>query len=226
MDTWPKWNAKKSPPVLEDTKGLYPNPKYKPNALQKVSKPKVDAAPKVTTPLPVVQPVPGVSMSLEGPTLLEQPIADSPADKKLTRITTTNTPLLFGGAPPHFLVDGPIVPEVPDEILHGDVEIGNSGALIKSNAPLIHPGARKVGKAGPLVMFEEPEVALSSVSEEDVSVSSEDASLDLEAAMAGIKGIQQDPAIIGQAPLKSIQSPTEIAKHFAVMGGMSHLERS
>src|SRR5437762_1858513 len=61
MDTWPKWSAKKSPPVPG---GLYPNPKYRPEPL----------LPPTNGEDPVY-----VSLS-HGPTLLSQRISGLPGE--------------------------------------------------------------------------------------------------------------------------------------------------
>ena len=77
MDTWPKWSAKKFPPVPG---GLYPNPKYRPEPL-----------------LPPTNGEDPVHVSLShGPTLLSQRISGLPGEAKTIAPSDTKVPMILG----------------------------------------------------------------------------------------------------------------------------------
>jgi len=105
MDSWPQWDASKSPPVLEDTINRYPNPKWRP--IKELSQPNVPAKPKVGVPPP--QPV--ISKSTEGPTLLNQPIADASKNVKLIERPDINKPQVLK-APTQTAINVPAILEV------------------------------------------------------------------------------------------------------------------
>jgi hypothetical protein len=212
MDSWPQWDASKSPPVLEDTKNRYPNPKWRP--IKELSQPKVPAKPKVE--VPPSQPV--LSKSLEGPTLLNQPIADASTKGKLNERPDINEPR----APPQAAINVPTILEAHPNLSKTNIQMPASDAPfapVRSGALSIHPATSKVVEVLPPMVGGLQGGSDLAVPGDVISTVSEESSFDIDAALAGIQGIPNAPEAIGQGVEKSIQSPGEITKHFATMWG-------
>jgi hypothetical protein len=70
--------------------------------------------------------------------------------------------------------------------------------------------------------LEETQAYEIAMSDDGVSTISEESSLDLNAAMAAVKGMRPDPVVI-EGTAGAMYTPEAIAKHFATMGGNSPL---
>ena len=92
-------------------------------------------------------------------------------------------------------------------------------APARSGALSIHPATSKVAEVLPPMVGRLQGGSDVAVSDDVISSVSEESSFDIDAALAGIQGIPDTPEEIGQGVEKPIQSPGEIAKHFAIMGG-------
>jgi hypothetical protein len=215
MDSWPPWDASKSPPVLEDTKNRYPNPKWRP--IKELSQPKVPAKPKVEVP----PSQPALSKSPDGPTLLNQPITDASTKGKLNGRPDINRPQALE-APPQAAINVPAILEVHLNLLpKTNIQMPVSDAPfapVRSGGLSIHPATRKVVEVLP-PMVGGLQGGSNLAAPGDVISVSEESSFDIDAALAGIQGIPDTTEAIGQGVEKSIQSPGEIVNHFAIMGG-------
>ena len=214
MDKWPKWSIKNSPPIPG---GLYPNPKWKPQSQS--TKPKVPDDPKQEGPkleVPAVQPAAG-SHSPEGPTLLEQPLTNPPEGGKTLPIAEAKVPNLL--KPPQDSIHTPLNLEVHP--VHGaNLGSSNSDKLIGPLKPNIPSSLTTTGKLGdilPVAAIEGPKPHAVVGYDDTASTISEESSLDLNAVMAGVKGIRPDPVTI-EGAAGTMQTP---AQHLAMMGSNS-----
>ena len=235
MDTWPKWSQKGSPSVPG---GLYPNAKYVPGYKPKE---RTNAKPVLAEDGSTKQ-QPAISGSVgEGPTLVDKPV---PA------VTKDQTQMIGDAPAPNeaaeevpakgMLLDTPLK-EQPDEIVVAEehtaedsqapiAEIPELAALVPQSdiePPTSAPIHEPLSSAALPVQSAEGDVKglllpppAAEAGDEIASVISSSESLDLDAAMAEIKGLRPDMPTIGKAE-KGVQSPTETAKHLAIMGGDS-----
>jgi hypothetical protein len=233
MDTWPKWSNRGSPSVPG---GLYPNEKYVPGYKPKERTKAQPVRAKEDTPKqqPAISASPG-----EGPTLVDKPV---PAVTKEETQAIGDVPVqnqaIEESPAKAMLVDVPVNGQ-PEEIVDEEesvaedsrvpnVEIPELAALVPQTD--VEPPASPLGPEplSPAVLPVQPEGGVvkglllpppaAEAVDEIASVTTSSESLDLDAAMAEIKGLRPDLTTIGNAE-KGVQSPAGIAKHLAIMGG-------
>ena len=233
MDTWPKWSNKGSPSVPG---GLYPNAKYVPGYKPKERTKAQPVRAKEDTPKqqPAISASPG-----EGPTLADKPVSavtkdetqaigdvpvqnqaieESPAKGMLVDVPLNGQPDEIVGEEENVAEDSrvPIV-EIPEPaalVPQTDIELPVSPLGPEPLSPAVLPIQPAGGDVKGLLLRPPAAEAV----DEIASVTTSSESLDLDAAMAEIKGLRPDLATIGNAE-KGVQSPAGIAKHLAIMGG-------
>jgi len=231
MDKWPKWSNKGSPPVPG---GLYPNPKYVPGY-----KPKQRSKTKPVKPKPEIpKKQPAVSGSPEGPTLVEKPVPSGLREGTITVDGVSVEIKAVEESPakemlPDYPADGPSnegqvnglqatedSTKIPDPV---PLLPPQPGIKLPDSAPIQEPlSSTALPVQSSEVDVKEMLLPLSGAEAPDeiASVTSSSESLNLEAAMGEIKGLRPDLVTIGNAE-KRVESPSEMAKHFLIMGGNS-----
>jgi hypothetical protein len=233
MDTWPKWSHKGSPSVPGD---LYPNAKYVPGykPKERTKAQPVLAKEDISNQQPAISASPG-----EGPTLFDKPvpaatkdetqaigdvpvqnqaIEESPAKGMLVDVPVNARPdeivVEDENVPEDSRVPMVEIPELAAVVPQMDVELPVSAPAPEPPSPAALPLQPAGGDVKGLLL---PPPAAEAV-DEIASVTTSSESLDLDAAMAEIKGLRPDLTTIGNAE-KGVQSPAGIAKHLAIMGG-------
>ena len=235
IDTWPKWSSKRSPPIPG---GLYPNPKYIPAKKSKgrTKAKQVPSSEKVSKQHPAIAGSGGKSTLVDKtvPTGRKgqiQMVEGGPAESKGTKDTSAK-PLLKGGRTNRHAdatnVEGGRGTKMPiPEIAHIAAPLSQPNLKLAESVPIPEPlsstAARDWAKGDIKGMLVPP--TASEVSDEPAfdfgdeaeSVSSGE-SLDLDLAMAEIKGLRPEVTTIGNGQ-KGVHLPAGIAKELSVMGG-------
>lgn len=214
MDKWPKWSKKNSPPIPG---GLYPNPKWDPHPqLTKSNVPDISKATVPKLEVPAGQP-PAGSRSLEGPTLLEQPLANPPQEGKTLATPKDMGPKLL--KPVQDSIHAPLNLEVHPvhDADPGNLNSGQLMGVLKPNVPSFPSAAPGLGDILQVPGIEGPKAH--EAHDDTISTVSEE--LDLSMVMAGVKGIHPDHATIEGAA--GVMQTGGTIKHLANMGSNSPL---
>jgi hypothetical protein len=147
-----------------------------------------------------------------------QAIEESPAKAMLVDVPVNGQPheIAFEeeSVPEDSSVPNVEIPELAALVPQTDVEPPASPLGPEPLSPAVLPVQPEGGVVKGLLL---PSPAAEAV-DEIASVTTSSESLDLDAAMAEIKGLRPDLTTIGNAE-KGVQSPAGIAKHLAIMGG-------